>query len=138
MTQLKAQSPPRNSRVVRYSSKNSDRPSRQLLLDLGRALGQIQLHEAELQKVRACHRRSYYEDLDARDLERTQSDIAALDASAARHDAIRHEAEAALQNYIKEVEEAERKRREEEARIKREKEAREKAEREQREREEAE
>lgn len=137
MTQVKAQTPRRNSRILKYAPKNDDSPSRQLLRDLERALGQIQLHETELQKVRAFNRRSYVEDLDARDLERTQADIAALDAATARHDAVRHDAEAALQTYIREVEEAERVKREEEARIRREREAREKAEREQREREEA-
>ena len=135
----KTPTPQRLSRAFRKSPKTNDSPSQQLFRDLERALSQIQLHESEVHKVNAYHRRSFIAQLDARDLEKTKADIAQFEAATARHEAIRDEAEAELQRHVKEVEEAERRRRaEEEARLAREKVAREKAERESQEREEAE
>ena len=131
--------PQRRSRAFRKSPKTNDSPSQQLFRDLERALSQIQLHESEVRKVNAYHRRSFLAELDARDLEKTKADIAQFEIAAARHEAIRDQAEAELQRHVREVEEAERRRRaEEEARLVKEKAAREKAERERQEREEAE
>ena len=132
------QTPKRLAQVPRHSPSNNDSPSRQLLKELERALNHFQIHETDIHKVRAFHRRSFIQDLDAHDLARTQADIALLDAATAKHEAIRRQAEDELQRHRQELEETERRKREEEARLAREKAAREKAERERKEREEAE
>lgn len=101
-------------------------------------MGKMQLHTTELQKVRAFDRRSYYEGLEAWTQERTEADIAAIEAANARHESVRHDAEALLEKYYQEQAEEERRKKAEEERIEKERLAREKAERERREREEAE
>lgn len=101
-------------------------------------MGKMQLHTNELQKVRAFNRRSYYEGLEAWTQERTEADLAAIDAASARHEAVRQDAEAELQKYWEQREAEEARKRAEEERLERERLAREKAERERKEREEAE
>ncbi|KAL2006101.1 hypothetical protein VTN00DRAFT_9755 [Thermoascus crustaceus] len=113
-----------------------DSPSRQLILDLARDLEQVRLHNTELKRVKAYERRSFYENLDRIDREREEEHNAALDAAAALHDQVRHEAEETLQEYLRQLEE-ERRRKEEEARKERERIEREKAEQLRREQEEA-
>lgn len=100
-------------------------------------MGKMQLHTSELQKVRAFNRQSYYEGLEAWSQERTEADIAAIEAANARHESVRHDAEALLDKYYQEQAEEERRKKAEEERIEKERQAREKAERERREREEA-
>jgi nucleoporin GLE1 len=101
-------------------------------------MGKMQLHTSELQKVRAFNRRSYYEGLEAWSQERTESDIAAIEAANARHESVRHDAEAVLDKYYQQQAEEERLRKAEEERVEKERQAFEKAERERKEREEAE
>ena len=101
-------------------------------------MGKMQIYTTELQKVRAFNRRSYYEGLEAWSQERTEKDIAAIEAANARHESVRHDAEAILDKYYQEEAEKQRKKKAEEERIEREKLALEKAERERKEREEAE
>lgn len=101
-------------------------------------MGKMQLHTSELQKVRAFNRRSYYEGLEAWSQEKTEADIAAIEAANARHESVRHDAEALLDKYYQEQAEEERRKKAEEERIEKETQAREKAERERIEREEAE
>ena len=121
-----------------FSPKTDDSPSRQLMLELEAALSQVEIHEVELHKVHAYDRRSYYEGLERRENERTQEDLEALDAATARHDAVRRVAEAELNEYYRQVEEQERRKREEAERKLREQQARDRAEREKRLQEEAE
>jgi nucleoporin GLE1 len=101
-------------------------------------MGKMQIYTTELQKVRAFNRRSYYEGLEAWSQERTEKDIAAIEAANARHESVRHDAEAILDKYYQEEAEKQRKKKAEEERIERERLALEKAEREREEREEAE
>ena len=133
-----AHTPLRLPKVSKFSPSNAGSPSQQLLRELQCALSQIQLHEVEAKKVRAFNRRSYLEGLEAKDIERTQADIAALAAATAKHEAVREEAEAVLRKHVQEIEETERRRQAEEARLAHEKAARERAQRERAEREEAE
>jgi nucleoporin GLE1 len=115
-----------------------DSPSRQLMLDLERALSQAQIHEIELKKVHTYDRRLFQENLDQIDTQKAQEDIAALGAATKKHDSVRKEAEAELQQYYREVEEQERRKREEEERRVKEQQARARAEAERKAREEAE
>lgn len=105
-------------------------------MELARELEQVRLHNTELKRVKAYERRSFYENLDRIDREREKEHNAALDAAAALHDQVRHEAEETLQEYLRQLEE-ERRRKEEEARKERERIEREKAEQLRREQEEA-
>jgi nucleoporin GLE1 len=101
-------------------------------------MGKMQLHTTELQKVRAFNRQSYYEGLEAWTQERTEADLAAIDAASARHEAVRRDAEAELRRYWEQREAEEARKRAEEERLEKERLAREKAEQERRDREEAE
>lgn len=106
------------------------------MFELVRDLEQIRLTSIEMKKVKAYERKSFYESLDLIDQERKKKDDAALDAVAAFHDQVRHEAEDTLQDYFRQVEE-ERLRQEEETRKEKERIEREKAEKLRREQEEA-
>ncbi|KAJ9294299.1 hypothetical protein DTO271G3_6874 [Paecilomyces variotii] len=125
-------------KVDSYSSPSRmpDSPSRQLMFELVRDLEQIRITSIEMKKVKAYERKSFYENLDLIDQERKKKDDAALDAVAAFHDQVRHEAEDTLQDYFRQVEE-ERLRQEEETRREKERIEREKAEKLRREQEEA-
>lgn len=120
------------------SPRFDDSPSRQLMLDLERALSQTQIHEAELHKVHTYDRRLFQENLDLLDTRRAQEDIAALDAATSRHETVRKEAEAELQRYYREVEKQERLKRQDDERRLREQQARAQAEAERKAKEEAE
>lgn len=105
--------------------------------ELTRDLEQVRLHNAELKKVKAYERRSFYENLDRLEREREEEHNAGLDAAAAKREEVRREAEDTLKDYLRQVE-LERQRKEEEERRERERLEKEKAEKERREREEAE
>lgn len=92
-----------------------DSPSKQLMLDLVRDLENVSIFNADLKKVRAYERKSFYENLDRIDRELEAEHTAALDEAAALHDRVREEAEAILQEHFR-AEEEERKRQEEAAR----------------------
>lgn len=101
-------------------------------------MGKMQLHTIELQKVRAFDRRTFYEGLEAWHQQKAEADIVAIEAANARHESVRHDAEALLQQHFQELAEEERRKRAEEERLEKERLAREKAETDRREREEAE
>jgi nucleoporin GLE1 len=128
MARVRVQTPSSALKAKSNSPKFDDSPSRQLMLELERALGQVQIHEAELQRVYTYDRRLFQENLDLVDTRRAQEDVAALDAATSRHEAIRKEAEAELQRYYREVEEQERLRKQDEERRVQEQQARAKAE----------
>jgi nucleoporin GLE1 len=138
MARVQVQTPSSTLRTKSVSPTFDDSPSRQLMLDLERALAQAHIHEAELQKVHTYDQRLFQENLDQLDKKRTQQDVAALDAARSRHETVRKEAEAELQRYYREVEEQERLLRQEEERRVREQQARAKAEAERKAREDAE
>jgi nucleoporin GLE1 len=109
------------------SPSKMDSPSKQLMLDLIRELEDVSIFNADLKKVRAYERRSFYDNLDRIDRELEAQHTAALDAAAALHDRVREEAEVVLQEYFRaeekkrlEQEEAARKEKERIERIQRE------------------
>lgn len=137
MGEVRYESPTRRrTPTKRFSPRKDDSPSRQLGFELDKALEQLQLHDLERRKVHAYNRRSYHEELDAKDLALAKAHMEALEAASAKHEAVRQEAEAVLQRHLREQEEN--RRREEEERQRQEREAREKAERDRRAKEEAE
>jgi nucleoporin GLE1 len=138
MARVRVQTPTNALRTKSASPKFDDSPSRQLMLDLERALCQVQIHGDELHKVHTHDRRLFQETLDLQDSRRAQQDFVALDTAKSRHESVRKEAEAELQRYYRELEEQERLKRVEEERRLREQRAREKAEAERKAREEAE
>lgn len=138
MSRVRVQTPANALRAKSVSPKFEDSPSRQLMLDLERALNQVQLHEVELQKVHTYDRRLFQENLDLLEARRAQEHGAALDAVTSWHDAVRKEAEVELQRYYRKVEEQERLQREEEERRVKQQQAQAKAETERKAREEAE
>jgi nucleoporin GLE1 len=105
--------------------------------ELTRDLEQVRIHNAEVIKVKAYERKSFYENLDRLEREREEEHNAGLTAAAARHEEVRREAEDTLKEYFRQLEE-ERLRKEEEERRERERLEKERAEKERREREEAE
>jgi nucleoporin GLE1 len=116
MSRVRLQTPSTALRPKSMSPKFDDSPSRQLMLDLERALSQTQIHEAELHKVYNYQQRLFQENLDMLDRQRAQQDIAAIDAATSRHETVRKEAEAELHRYYEEVERQERLKREDEER----------------------
>lgn len=128
MARVRVQTPSSALRAKSIPPKFDDSPSRQLMLDLERALSQTQIHETELHKVHIYGQRLFREHLDLIDAKRAQEDVAALDAAASRHEAVRKDAEAELQLWYQEVEEQERLRKEDEGRRLCEQQARAKAE----------
>jgi nucleoporin GLE1 len=139
MARVRVQTPSSAIRTKSISPKFEDSPSRQLMLDLERALSQARIHEVELQKVHYHDRRLFQETLDQLDTRRAEEDVAALDAATSKHETVRKEAEAELQQYYRDVEEQERlKRQQEEERRAKEQQAREKAEAERKTRQEGE
>lgn len=138
MGEARHESPSQRRTPIRsFSPRKDDSPSRQRAFELDKAFEKLQLCDLEKHKVYAYNRRSYHEELDAKDLALAKAHMEALEAASAKHEAVRKEAEAVLQNHLKEQEEK-RRREEEEERQRREREAREKLERERRAREEAE
>ncbi|KAJ5291769.1 hypothetical protein N7478_001020 [Penicillium angulare] len=113
-----------------------DSPSKQLILDLAQELEQTRIFEADLKRVHAYERKTYYENLERIDREREAVHSAALDEAVAFHDRIREEAEALLRDHNR-AEEEQRRQREEAARKERERIEREKAEKLRRQQEEA-
>jgi membrane protein involved in colicin uptake len=138
MARVRVQTPSSALRTKSVSPKFDDSPSRQLMLDLERALGQAQIHETELQKVHIHDRRLFQENLDRVDTKKAREDVAALDAATSKHEIVRKEAEAELQRYYRELEEQERLKRKEEERRAQEQQTRAKAEAERKAKEEAE
>ncbi len=148
MTQSKLHSSPfqaRNSPRGRRGDRGDDSPSRQLQFELERAFSQIHLQETERQKLHAYQRRQQQEELDAKENAQAEVHLTELNVAKARHEAIRQQAEAALQAHIKQEEEERRRREEEQKRLeeeerrrKAEEEARRRAEQERRVREEKE
>lgn len=116
-------------------SKYPDSPSRQLLNNLNWELENLHIYTAEIKRVKAYERRSFYDRLDRIDQERAARDNAALDQVAAAQEKLRGEAEETLRTHLREEEERHL-RREERERKKREKEEKERAEKERKEREE--
>ncbi|KAJ5682205.1 hypothetical protein N7462_005370 [Penicillium macrosclerotiorum] len=113
-----------------------DSPSKQLILDLTRDLENVRIFNAELKKVHAYERQTFYDNLDRIDREREAVHTAALDEAAAYHERVREEAEATLRAHNRAEEEA-RRRKEEAERKERERIEREKAEERRRQEEEA-
>ena len=116
---------PRNSPRVR---RNDDSPSRQLQLELERALSQVHLHEVESSKLHAYHKRQQQEELDAHEAAQAHVHQLELNAANAQHEVVRRQAEAVLQAYVKKEEEVRVRRLEEEQRRLEEEERRRKAE----------
>ena len=112
-------------------------PSRQLILNLEKAIQQLQTHSDEFKKVQAYNRRSFCNELDIVEHKRASVHAAALDAVTAHRFAVREAAESELRQYYLNLEEQERARKAEEERRERERLAKERAERERRERDEA-
>lgn len=128
MGRFRVETPSSTLRAKSTSPKFDDSPSRQLILDLERALNQVQIHEAELQKLYTYDRRLFQEKLDLLDTKKAQEDVSALVAATSRHETVRKEAEAELQQHYREVEEQERLKKQDEERRVLEQRAREKAE----------
>lgn len=133
MAQAKLHSSPFQARNSPRGRRSDDSPSRQLQFELERAFSQIHLQEVERQKLHAYQRRQQQEELDAREHAQAEVHLTELNVAKAQHEAIRQQAEAALQAYIKQEEE-DRRRREEEQRRLEEEERRRKAEEEARKR----
>ena len=128
MARVRIQTPSSALRTKRVSTEFDDSPSRQLMLDLERALSQAQIHESELRKVHVHDRRVFRENLDRLETKKAQEDVAALDAATSRHETVRKQAEAELKQYYRELEEQERLKKQEEQRRAQEQQARAKAE----------
>lgn len=128
MARVRTQTPSNALRTKSASPGFDDSPSRQLMLDLERALNQAQIHETELQKVHVYDRRLFRENLDRLDTKKAQEDAAALTAATTRHETVRKEAEAELQRYYRELEEQDGLKKQEEERVAKEQHARAKAE----------
>lgn len=109
------------------SPSKLDSPSKQLMLDLARDLGQVSLYSTNIKRAKVYERRSYYDNLERIDREREDYHNAALDKVAANHARVREEAEETLRKHLI-AEEERRIRKEEEARQERERIEREKAE----------
>lgn len=101
--------------MARFSIPGMDSPSKQLIDDLTRDLEQVKIFNADLKKVHAYERKSFYDNLDRIDREREAIHTAALNEAAAFHDRVREQAEETLKEHIR-AEEAERLRQEEAAR----------------------
>jgi len=115
MAQSKLHSSPFAARNSPRSRRLDDSPSRQLQFELERTFSQIQLQEAERQKVYVYQRRQQQEELDARELAQAEVHRAELNLANAQHEVVRLQAEAVLHAYLKKDEE-ERRRREDERR----------------------
>ncbi|KAK5390292.1 hypothetical protein LTR20_002987 [Exophiala xenobiotica] len=115
MAQGKIHSSPLVARNSPRSRRLDDSPSRQLHFELERTFSQIQLQEAERQKVYVYQRRQQQEELDAKELAQAEVHRTELNLANAQHEVVRLQAEAVLHAYLKKDEE-ERRRREDERR----------------------
>ncbi|KAK5465168.1 hypothetical protein LTS15_001731 [Exophiala xenobiotica] len=115
MAQGKIHSSPLVARNSPRSRRLDDSPSRQLHFELERTFSQIQLQEAERQKVYVYQRRQQQEELDAKELAQAEVHRTELNLASAQHEVVRLQAEAVLHAYLKKDEE-ERRRREDERR----------------------
>jgi nucleoporin GLE1 len=115
MAQGKIHSSPLVARNSPRSRRLDDSPSRQLHFELERTFSQIQLQEAERQKVYVYQRRQQQEELDAKELAQAEVHRTELNLANAQHEVVRLQAEAVLHAYFKKDEE-ERRRREDERR----------------------
>jgi len=122
MAQARAGSPLRPATSPQGLPRNDDSPSRQLQFELERAFSLIQLHESERQKLHAFNRRVHQQELDAKELAQAEVHKAELDYANARHDFVRQQAEAVLEDHIRKEEEDRRRREEDERRRKEEEE----------------
>jgi nucleoporin GLE1 len=93
-----------------------DSPSKQLFLDLAKDLEAIHLHSEELKKVDDYNIRAFQEHQDELDRKYQEMCYSAIDAATAVYDQHRAEAEAVLQDHLREEEE-ERRRQEAEAEL---------------------
>ena len=114
MARIRVSNTPSPSRVKTSSPQVNDSPSRQLIIDLEKALAQFQIHELELRKLHEYDCRSFQENLNSIDTRKAEDDGAALEAATVKHNNVRLEAEAELKQHYHQIEEQERVKREQE------------------------
>lgn len=127
MAQAKLRSPRQHNKSIHLSPRNDDSPSRQLQFELERAFSQVHLHDNERQKLYAFHRRSLQEELDAKELALAALHKTEHEIATAKHEIVRQQAEAVLEEHVR-AEEERRRQKEAEERRRKEEELRRKAE----------